>query len=354
MSKVAGPGAPPVVDPPPPGAAPAEGAAAGTAPPTPPPEHPWRPPSWRRGLQLALATAWLLDGVLQLQPGMLAAGPHGFGGMLATNAVGNPGPVADSITWVARLVDQHAVAADTVFALVQIVIGLGIAWRPSLRPALALSVGWSVAVWWFGEGLGGVLHGAATPVGGGPGAVLFYALLAVLLWPAAPGTARAAPYAAAAAVGERAARAVWAATWALLALLSLVGSGRSPTGIRHLVAGPGGGPHWLDALDAHVAAAIGDHGLLLAASLAVFCCVVATAVYLPAPAARAVLAIAMAGTLVIWALGEHFGTLLAGGATDPGSGPLLVLLALAYWPHGPAPVAAALPAAVATSPLEAA
>ncbi len=35
---------------------------------------------------------------------------------------------------------------------------------------------------------------------------------------------------------------------------------------------------------------------------------------------------------VIWVFGEAFGTILAGGATDPNSGPLLILLALAYWP----------------------
>ena len=36
--------------------------------------------------------------------------------------------------------------------------------------------------------------------------------------------------------------------------------------------------------------------------------------------------------LLIWILGQAFGGILAGGVTDPNSGPLLVLLALAYWP----------------------
>jgi hypothetical protein len=43
-----------------------------------------------------------------------------------------------------------------------------------------------------------------------------------------------------------------------------------------------------------------------------------------------VLAIVVA--LVIWVVGEGFGMILAGGATDPNSGLLLVLLALTYWP----------------------
>ena len=47
--------------------------------------------------------------------------------------------------------------------------------------ALAASIAWALAVWWLGEGLGGVLTGAASPVTGAPGAALLYALAAVLL-----------------------------------------------------------------------------------------------------------------------------------------------------------------------------
>ena len=53
-----------------------------------------------------------------------------------------------------------------------------------MRLALAASIAWSIGVWWFGEGFGGVLSGAASPLNGAPGAVILYALLAVLLWPA--------------------------------------------------------------------------------------------------------------------------------------------------------------------------
>jgi hypothetical protein len=40
-------------------------------------------------------------------------------------------------------------------------------------------------VWWLGEGLGGIFTGLASPLTGGPGAAVLYALLAVLIWPAA-------------------------------------------------------------------------------------------------------------------------------------------------------------------------
>jgi hypothetical protein len=40
--------------------------------------------------------------------------------------------------------------------------------------------------------------------------------------------------------------------------------------------------------------------------------------------------------LLIWIPGQAFGGILAGGMTDPNSGPLLVLIAAAYWPAKPA------------------
>ena len=67
---------------------------------------------------------------------------------------------------------------------------------------------------------------------------------------------------------------------------------------------------------------------------------VAAGVWLPVPAARAaiVLAVLLAG--VLWVIGQGLGGLLTGAATDPDTGPLLALLALAYWPVarcGPGP-----------------
>ena len=69
--------------------------------------------------------------------------------------------------------------------------------------------------------------------------------------------------------------------------------------------------------------------------LAVALGLIAVGVYLPRPAARAALVLAMVVAAVIWVVGEAFGMILAGGATDPNSGPLLILLALAYWPLAP-------------------
>lgn len=294
----------------------------------------WRPPDGRRLLQLALATVWLIDGVLQLQPSMFTPGSDGLSAMLGGTAAGNPHAVAQSITWNASIVDHHAVATNTAFALIQILIGLGIAWRPSVKVALGASIVWSLGVWWFGEGLGGVLHGAGTPVGGGPGAVLFYALLAVLLWPT-DRDAETPSFAAARAVGLTAAKAIWAVVWVGMALLALIGAGRSPQGIHDVIAAYSGQPGWLTAIDRHAGSLVANRGLTVAVVSAIIFLLVAAGPYLPVTATRVVLVTTIVIATVIWVVGENFGGILAGGATDPNSGPPLILLALAYWPVQP-------------------
>jgi hypothetical protein len=310
----------------------------------------WQPPDARRVLQLGLAAIWLLDAVLQYQSFMFSTG---FSQMLAGTASGNPGVVASPITWDARLVGHHLILVNTIFATIQLLLGLGIAWRPTLRVALAASIAWSLGVWWFGEGLGGVLNGAASPLNGAPGAVIIYALLAVLLWPSDRHAATA-PFVAARAVGAPVARALWLVLWGSLAYFALVPANRAPQALHDMIAGMAGGePGWLAALDNHAASLLAHQGLTASIVLAVALAVIAVGVYLPRPAARATLVLAVVVAALIWIFGEAFGAILAGGATDPNSGLPLMLLALTYWPTRAAagttavtaPVAAGQPAA---------
>jgi len=283
----------------------------------------------RRALQLALAAIWLLDGVLQYQAFMYS---KGFSQMLAGTAAGNPGVVAHPISWDATLVEHHLVLLNTIFATIQVLLGLGIAFRPTVRVALAASIAWALGVWWFGEGLGGVLNGAASPLNGAPGAVIIYALLAVLLWPAdRPGAS--APFTAARAVGAPVARALWLVLWLSLAYFALTPANRASQGLNGMIAGmESGQPGWLAAIERGAASLVAGQGLAASIALAVALVVIAVGVYLPPSAAKATLVLAIVVALVIWVVGEAFGMILAGGATDPNSGPLLVLLALCYWP----------------------
>jgi len=304
-------------------------------------------PDPRRLLQLALAGIWLIDAVLQFQSFMFS---RGFSQMLAGTASGNPSVIADPVTWAARIVEQHPVPANAAFATIQLLLGLGIACRPTIRAALAASVVWSVAVWWFGEGLGGVLNGGASPVNGAPGAVILYALLAVLLWPAGDDDAseagRAGPagrggrgvtFVAARPVGTTAARALWVILWGSLAYFSITSANRTAEGLHDMVAGMAGGePGWLGAINRGAGDVLAHNGLAASIVLAVLLAVVAIGIFGPLPAYRTAIVLAIVLALLIWVVGEDLGEVLAGGATDVNSGPLLVLIALAYWPLSPA------------------
>jgi hypothetical protein len=286
----------------------------------------------RRGLQIALGLVWLLDGVLQLQPYMF--GP-GFAGMLGSTATGNPGLLASPILWASRLVGHDAVALNIAFALIQLAIGAGLLWRPAVRAALAGSIVWSLSVWWLGEGLGGLLTGTASPVTGAPGAVILYALIAVLVWPSRSGDPGRDGVAGTGLLGSRGSRAAWLVLWGGFAYLIIQPAVRAPGGLHGVFAGNAAGePGWIAALDRGAAAAIGSHGAVACTVLAVIFALIGAGILHPATARPALTAATLAG-LVFWVAGENFGQLLTGTATDPNTGPLIVLLAAAYWPLRP-------------------
>jgi hypothetical protein len=299
----------------------------------------------RRALQLGLAAVWLLDGVLQYQSFMYT---KAFGQLLAGTAAGNPSVIARPINWDATLVEHHLVLINTIFATIQLLLGLGIAFRPTVRWALAASIAWAIGVWWFGEGLGGILNGGASPLNGAPGAVIIYALIAVLLWPADRDSA--APFVAARAVGAHVARALWLVFWLSQAYFALTPANRAPQAVNAMIASMNSGePGWLAAIERGGAALVANQGLAASIALATALVLIAIGVYLPQPFGKATLVLAIVVALVIWVVAQAFGGILAGGATDPNSGPLLALLALAYWPCKTGPGSPGTAAAVAAN-----
>ncbi len=121
-------------------------------------------------------------------------------------------------------------------------------------------------------------------------------------------------------------------------------------GMRDMIAAMAAGePGWIASIDHLAVALLAGHGPQASAILAVVLDVVAAGVFLPPRAARVTLILAAAVALAIWVVGENFGGIFTGSATDPNSGLMLALLAAAYWPAGKAvPAAAAgVPAAPA-------
>lgn len=281
-----------------------------------------------RRLRLALAAVWLFDAALQFQPFMFS---KAFGQTLAASAQGNPAIIADPITWSAGIIERQPTATNAAFATIQLLLAIGIAWRPTVKITLAASVIWSISVWWLGEGLGGVLSGSATPWTGAPGAVIIYALLAVLLWPADRDTS--ASFVAGRTLGRVPARVLWLLLWGSMAYFAVQAASTAPQGMHDMLSAMASGePGWIASIDHWAAALVAQHGQQDSAFLAVIFQVIAVGIFLPARAARIAVILAGAAAAVIWVVGENFGAIFTGSATDPNSGLLLALLAFAYWP----------------------
>ena len=107
-----------------------------------------------------LGVIWLLDGALQFQPFMYGKGfitSYRFG-------VGAAALAGCSIDWGAHVYASPTFLFNTLAALIQVLIGLGLLYRRTVKPAMAVSVAWAVAVWWIGEGFGMLFAGSANPL----------------------------------------------------------------------------------------------------------------------------------------------------------------------------------------------
>ena len=205
--------------------------------------------------------------------------------MLESAADGNPAIVLTPAMWADRLITHDVAAWNAGFATIQLAIAVGLLWRPTVRAALAGSIVWSLAVWWLSEGMGDVLTGTASPVTGAPGAVILYALIAVLVWPGRSAEPGWGGIAAASPLGARGSRAAWVVLWGSFAYLILQPAVRAPRGLHDAIAGNAAGePAWLAALDRHTAAAIGTHGLAVSIVLAAVFVAVAVGILFPATA----------------------------------------------------------------------
>ena len=79
---------------------------------------------------------------------------------------------------------HHITLYNSFFAVIQLLLALTILYPATRKAGLAASIPWAIAVWWFGEGLGGILTSPTSdPFTGAPGAVILYAFIAVLVWP---------------------------------------------------------------------------------------------------------------------------------------------------------------------------
>ena len=285
-------------------------------------QHRW-PGTTRRGVQVALGVLWLLDAALQLQPFMFTA--DFARQVLAPSGQDQPAWVAAPTDFFARLAG-HPAPLNVGFALVQLALGVGFLIPRLVRPAIVGSLAWSAGIWWFGEGLGGLATGHASLVTGAPGAVLLYAVLALAAWPATDDRTSPDPHDSSIAGWFPFA---WLILWIGGALLQLLPSQRGTAALHDQLGSADGVPGWLASLH-HLAGAVLSHGgsapfIALVAVMALIG--VAGLAGRPWRTAAAVAGAVVATTF--WVLGQNIGELYSGQATDPNTGPLIVLMALA-------------------------
>jgi hypothetical protein len=283
----------------------------------------------RRGLQICLGLVWLLDALLQFQPYMF--GPFFVTQIIQPTTAGNPSIIASPAIWAGHVMLHHIAIYNAVFATSQLLIAAGIFFRRTLKLALTASIVWALFVWWFGEGLGGILTGSS-PLMGVPGAVVLYALIAILLWPAArtPAHQLTSP-ATSGLLGARAANLLWLALWGSFGYYLILPANRAPGTIAGLFSVTDGQPGWIISLMNGLSTLAGQRGIEISIVLAVLCALVAGGVF-ARPTIRPALVVATFLAFLFW-IGEGLGGIFTGQGTDPNTGPILILLAACFWPR---------------------
>jgi hypothetical protein len=267
-----------------------------------------------RTAQTVLGLIWMLDGGLQFQSFMYS---KGFIQTLTAMAPGQPHWLASSINWGAHTAANNLGVYNTLFALIQIAIGVGLLYRPTVKLALLTSFVWSLFVWWFGEAFGMLFMNMAQPLTGAPGGVILYAIVGLVVWPnGRPGGL----------LGVRGTRIAWAALWLLCAYLWLLQASSSANAIHDMINAAPSGMSWLSSMQDGFASAAQGNGLILALIL----CAVSAAIGLGVGfnrGAKQLLVLSVVLQLLYWLVGQGFGGIFQGGATDPNAAPLFILLA---------------------------
>ncbi|MGH3266535.1 MAG: hypothetical protein ACRDNS_31605 [Trebonia sp.] len=293
----------------------------------------------RRSAQTVLGLLWLLDAGLQFQSFMYS---KGFTDSLVSMATGQPGWLADSVRWTAQIAARDLSVYNTLFALTQVALGIGLLHRGSARLALAGSLVWVLIVWWFGEAFGMLFMSMASPLTGAPGAVMLYAIVGLAVWPGdRPGGL----------LGVRGTRLAWAALWVVMAWLWLEAPSSSANAVSNAIETAPSGMSWLSTVQIWAADATKGAGLpialvLAAASLAVGVAVAAN--WRP----RSFLVLAVVLNLAYWVFGQGLGGIFAGGATDPNTAPLFVLLAYVLYGLAPFELRGSQPALADRRPID--
>ncbi|MDQ0191507.1 hypothetical protein JI721_09420 [Alicyclobacillus cycloheptanicus] len=267
----------------------------------------------RRTIQTVLGIIWFIDGLLQLKPQMFTK--SFIEQVILPVAQGQPAWIGHSVTWAAHVIEPHIGVYNVIFAVIQLLIGLGLMFNVKVKTTLTISFIWTLIVWWFGEGFGQLLTGQALLLMGAPGAVLLYGLIGWSIWPdkdtdTQSGISRR---------GIKIARWSLGILWILGAILQLQPTYLTPKGIGGMFTAD-----WMASL-------VGNNGVSVSIILAVIELAIGLGILInrrvgPFMWASIIL------SLFFWWVGQSFGQMFTALGTDPNAGPLFVLLTLTAFP----------------------
>lgn len=301
--------------------------------------------SHKRLLQI-LGVLWFIDGLLQLQPRMFTM--NMIDGVMMPIVQGQPAWIAVSLTWIIHVTTLHLKLANDAIAGVQLLIGgsllIGsLRWSTSrfVKGTLIVSLAWACVVWYAGEGMNMLLTGQASILTGAPGSVLFYALLALVIYPrsiALPRERMAATGEPVGLVSRRQLRISFAAFWFVSAALQLqpywwqarqisqaLDGAAGQGGLNTLLVDPLVG--WLSHMIVNAEVPLNIMLIILFIGLGVSLLLLKNERMLP------VLVLSIAISFSIWWGAQGFGMIFTGMTTDFNSGLLLIVIALACWPR---------------------
>jgi hypothetical protein len=273
----------------------------------------------RRGLQITLGVLWLLDAGLQFQPYMFSS--RFATQVLSAAGAGQASFVAAPIDHVARIVAAHPVPYNAAFASLQLAIGLGLLLPRTVVAALTAAIVWALAVWYLGEGLGGLTGHNPSLLTGTPGAALLYAVLSAAAWPIRGGRR------------ERPARWLvfaWAGYWVGGVVLQIWRGPRIGPDLAATVSElANGAPGWLSRIDFSLARTMEHLSPTVIACFIGVQAIIGLAVFAP----WRWRAVALLGGVVVscgfWIIGPGFSQLVSGHGTDPNTAPLVVIIGVA-------------------------
>jgi hypothetical protein len=240
--------------------------------------------------------------------------------VLAGAAHGQPAAVNGPIGLEVHLIAAHPAIFNVLFIAIELVLAGLLLWRQTSRAGLKASIVWGLAIWYLGEGFGGLLSGHTSLLVGAPGAALIYVLLAVAALPRKDVTDTKPSYWLPIS---------WCVLWLVGALYQLLPGQNSSTYIAATLRQvPANSPGWLATLHLHVANVVQNTGLWYIFLLALLQALIGLFVLSPSYLKQVAVICGSLLAVAFWVIGQNTGLYFSGLATSPGTGPLVLLLGL--------------------------